>query len=201
MELDKILKEDSFNSNPKRAELLQGLFDLQESLRDITYRDYKRVNPLQEDLTDWKERGEFLFGKGKNITVYNSATVAGEVNVGENTWIGPFVELDGTGGLTIGSFCSISAGVNIATHDTVKWALSGGKHAYEYAPVKIGNNCFIGNGAIINKGINIGSHCLVAAGAVVTKDVSDYSIVAGIPAVVIGKVLVNEGAVTLDFFK
>jgi acetyltransferase-like isoleucine patch superfamily enzyme len=200
MELDKILKEDSFSSNPERSKLLKGLFDLQYALRDITYRDYKRVNPLQEDLTDWKERGEFFFGKGKNITVYNSVSIVGNVKVGENTWIGPFVELDGTGGLEIGSFCSISAGVNIATHDTVQWALSGGKLGYNYASVKIGNCCFIGNGSIINKGVSIGDHCLIGAGAVITKDVPSFSIALGVPAKVVGKVIINNDKVELDFF-
>jgi acetyltransferase-like isoleucine patch superfamily enzyme len=201
MELDKILKEDFFNSNPKRAELLKGLFELQHALREITFRDYQRVNPFQEDLTDWKERGEFLFGPGKNITLYNSASVAGNVQVGENTWIGPFVELDGTGGLEIGKYCSISAGVNIATHDTVKWALSGGKSGYDYEPVKIGDCCFIGNGTIINKGVSIGNHCLIAAGAVVTKSIPDFSIAAGIPAKIIGKVIFDGTKVELEFFK
>ncbi|MBC7864469.1 MAG: acyltransferase [Bacteroidia bacterium] len=200
MELDRILKEDSFSSNPKRAELLKGLFDLQHSLRELTLRDFKRVNPLQEDLTDWKERGEFLFGKGKNITVYNSATVAGDVKVGENTWIGPYVELDGSGGLEIGDFCSISLGVNITTHDTVKWALSGGKMSYERAPVKIGNYCFIGTQAFIAKGITIGDHVLVGAGAVVTKDLPDFSIAAGVPAKIIGKVILENNTVTLEYF-
>lgn len=201
MELDKILKEDSFSSNPKRTEFLKNIFDLQKALREITFREFNRVNPFQEDLTDWKERGEFLFGKGKNITVYNSTTVAGDVKVGANTWIGPFVELDGTGGLEIGSYCSISAGVNIATHDTVKWALSGGKQPYEYAPIKIGDNCFIGNGAIINKGVSIGKHCLVGAGAVVTKNIPDFSIAAGVPAKIIGKVIIENDEVKLDFFQ
>ncbi len=200
MELDKILKEDSFSSNPKRTELIKDLFDLQYALRDITFRDFKRTNPFQEDLTDWKERGEFLFGKGKNITVYNSVSFAGDVKVGENTWIGPYVELDGTGGLEIGNFCSISANVNIATHDTVKWALSGGKHPYEYAPVKIGNNCFIGNGAIINKGVTIGNNVLIGSGAIVTKDIPDFSIAVGVPAKVTGKVILMENDVKLEFF-
>ena len=65
--------------------------------------------PFTEDITDWK-KGKFLFG-GENITIYDSSTVAGEVKVGDNTWIGPYTALDGTGGLTIGNNCSISSGV------------------------------------------------------------------------------------------
>ena len=44
----------------------------------------------------------------------------------------------------------------------------------------------IAAGAIVSGGVTIGDNVIVAAGAVVTKDVPDYSIVAGVPAKVIG---------------
>jgi acetyltransferase-like isoleucine patch superfamily enzyme len=44
----------------------------------------------------------------------------------------------------------------------------------------------IGSNATIVAGVTIGEGALVGAGAVVTKDVPDYSIVAGVPARVIG---------------
>lgn len=55
------------------------------------------------------------------------------------------------------------------------------------APVKIGNNSWIGARAIILPGITVGNFCVVGAGSVVTKNVPDYSVVAGIPARVIKK--------------
>lgn len=50
----------------------------------------------------------------------------------------------------------------------------------------IGDNCFIGHGAIIMPDTIIGDNCIVAAGSVVTKDVDSGSIVGGVPARVIG---------------
>lgn len=50
------------------------------------------------------------------------------------------------------------------------------------APIVVGDNCFIGMGATILKGVTIGQNCIVGAHAVVTKDVPDGSIVAGNPA-------------------
>uniref|UniRef100_UPI00242B886B DapH/DapD/GlmU-related protein n=1 Tax=Faecalicoccus pleomorphus TaxID=1323 RepID=UPI00242B886B len=49
-----------------------------------------------------------------------------------------------------------------------------------------GNNVYVGADAIINYGVTIGDNCIVAAGAIVTKDVPDDSIVAGVPAKIVG---------------
>lgn len=52
--------------------------------------------------------------------------------------------------------------------------------------VVVGNNVFIGMGALILPNVKIGSNCIVGARAVVTKSVPDGSIVAGNPAKFIG---------------
>ena len=51
----------------------------------------------------------------------------------------------------------------------------------------IGDYVFIGPRVIILPGVRIGKGAIVGAGAVVTKDVSDFAIVGGIPAEVIGE--------------
>ena len=183
------------------SDLEKELIRLQQKLRDETRKKYERVNPFVEDITDWRERGEYLFGKNKNITVYNTCTVAGKVEVGEDTWIGPYTALDGGKyGIKIGKNCSISSGVNIIGHDSVKWALSGGKMPYEHGKIKIGNNCFIGTNAVITKGVRIGNHCLVGANAVVTKSFPDFSIILGVPGEIKGKVLKKGEDIELEYF-
>ena len=181
------------------ADLLQlweQLLRLRSTLRDATRARYGRINPFDEDLFDWKEKG--VFAGGKDVTIYDSATVVGDVTIGDHTWIGPFCSLDGTGGLTIGSYCSISSGTHLMTHDTVKWALSGGKLAYEYAPIRIGDHCFLGVSSVVTRGVAIGDCCVVGAGAVVTGDLAPMSIAAGVPARVIGRVeIADDGRVTL----
>ena len=52
-------------------------------------------------------------------------------------------------------------------------------------PVVIGNDVWIGCGAMIMGGVTLGDGCIVAAGAVVTKDVPPYAIVGGVPAKVL----------------
>ena len=53
------------------------------------------------------------------------------------------------------------------------------------APITIGNDVWIGEGAIIPAGVKIGAGAIVAAGAVVTKSVAPGAIVAGNPASVV----------------
>ena len=88
--------------------------------------------------------------------------------------------------VTIGSYVMFGPGVQIytATHPLS----SGERRKAEGAkPVKIGDDCWIGGGAIILPGVTIGNKCVIGAGAVVTRDVPDNSLAAGNPARVIRK--------------
>lgn len=143
--------------------------------------DYDRVLPMGEHLSDrWEKASALGFGPGSSI--YDSSYVFGDVQVGSNTWIGPFTILDGSGGLIIGSNCSVSAGVQIYSHDTVEWAVSGGEAPYEYSPTRVGNDCYIGPNSIIAKGVTIGDGCVVGAQSFVRDSVPDGVRVAGSPA-------------------
>lgn len=52
-------------------------------------------------------------------------------------------------------------------------------------PIEIGEHVWIGNRAIVLKGVTIGDGAVIAAGAVVTKDVPARTAVGGVPAKVI----------------
>ena len=152
----------------RQEDLLNDLKSLKKFLRNKSYETYRRINPFCEDLCDWKEKG-FFWSKNKNVTIYDSATIAGDVEIGDGSWIGSFVALDGSGGLEIGKNCSISSGCQVLSHDTAAWAVSGGKMEYSYAKTVIGDNCFLGTYAVITKGVSLGNQSVVGAGAVVTK--------------------------------
>jgi len=188
------------NLDDELKKLWGSLIELHHRCRDYTREKHDRINPMYEDLFDWAERGTFWAREDKGITIYNSATLIGDVKIGEHTWIGPFTLLDGGGGLEIGRYCSISTGCQVLTHDTVRWALSGGKMGPERAATKIGDCCFLGSHAIVTRGVTIGNHCLIAAGSVVTADVEDFTIAGGVPACVIGKVeQASDGSVQLVY--
>jgi acetyltransferase-like isoleucine patch superfamily enzyme len=59
------------------------------------------------------------------------------------------------------------------------------------APIRIGDNVWIGAEAKVLKGVVIGDHSVVAAGSVVVESVPPMSIVAGVPARLIGRVKVE----------
>lgn len=163
-------------------------------LRNKTLKEWNRDLPFFELFVDrWERSRRLNFGRGTSI--YQSSYVYGDVKVGKNTWIGPFSILDGTGGLIIGDFCSISAGVQIYSHDSIDWALSGGKKRYRYKKVKIGSYCYVGPQAVISKGVTIGHHCLIGALTLVNNSFPPFSIICGVPAKIIGKVQLKNNKV------
>lgn len=127
--------------------------------------------------------------------------------LGYGSYIGSNSSLTGK----IGRFCSISDNVHvvsgrhptknfISTHPAffspqcqAGFSYSEEQHFEEFRNaegdynVVIGNDVWIGFGAIILEGITIGDGAVIAAGAVVIKDVAPYTIVGGVPAKKIGQ--------------
>lgn len=145
-------------------------------------------------------KADFLKSK-KGTSIYDSSYVFGDVSIGENTWIGPNTILDGSGGkLRIGDFCSIASGVQIYTHSAAKWVVSGGKASYEHSPTTIGNCCFIGPNSIITLVSKIGRRCVIGAQSFVNSNIPANSIAFGVPAKVVGKVVVKGKKVNFSYF-
>ncbi|RYU91947.1 sugar O-acetyltransferase [Mucilaginibacter terrigena] len=87
-------------------------------------------------------------------------------------------------------FCAPGVQIYTATHplDAVL------RRSKENAkPVVIGDDCWIGGGAVICPGVTIGNRCVIGAGAVVTKNIPDDSLAVGNPAVVIRKLEHSNG--------
>jgi maltose O-acetyltransferase len=103
------------------------------------------------------------------------------VSLGRNVYIGPNVQLDGRGNLTIGDYCTIGCNVVIcsANHDYQSDALPYAHNVYILKPVTIERNVWIGANVLIVPGITIGEGAIIAAGTIVTKDVAPLAIVGG----------------------
>lgn len=119
------------------------------------------------------------------------------INIGRNCYIGRYSQIE----------CDTRIGDNVIIANSVAFV---GRYDHHYqtigVPIRlspqirdddygwrgsdlavvIGNDVWIGYGAIILSGVNVGNYSIIAAGSVVTKDVEPFSIVGGNPAKQIG---------------
>ena len=124
------------------------------------------------------------FGSFNRVSFYGNEQLV----IGNDCYIGNFNTFLVGGKITIGNQVSIASFVSIISENHVLKPEDNNPMAeLSFKEVKIGNNCWIGEKAIILPGVSIGDYVIVAAGAVVTKDVPSYSIVAGNPAKVVKK--------------
>jgi acetyltransferase-like isoleucine patch superfamily enzyme len=160
------------------------LSDLRGLIRDLKTEKQAKFNrhvSVGDLLTERDENARY-YGFGEGTTCYDNVLILGDVKVGEKTWIGPNVILDGQGGLEIGEYCTISAGVQIYSHHTVKWSISMGAEGYEKAPTRIGSGVYIGPNSVIQMGVTIGDRAVIGAMSFVKRDVPAGARVHGCPA-------------------
>ena len=91
------------------------------------------------------------------------------------------------GSITIGNY--VHTGTNVVmlgfNHGFYTRDIPTKEQDYMDAPIVIGDDVWIGTGAVILSGVTIGKGAIIAAGAVVNKDVPEYAIVGGVPAKVL----------------
>ena len=87
--------------------------------------------------------------------------------------------------IRIGDRCQFGPGVTICTAEHPLDATQRARGLQYNLPVRIGNDVWVGAGAIILAGVTIGDKAVIGAGSVVTRDVPELVVVAGSPARVI----------------
>jgi len=138
------------------------------------------------------------FGLNKNITIgkhvrfYISSTIKGKVSISDFSRARKIIIKAGDVGVFIKKFCAIGDNVRfIATNHILTKAnlqmdlqrrIFKERLGCSKGPIKVGNNVWIGDGAIILSGVTIGDGAVIGAGSIVTKDVPPFSIVVGCPA-------------------
>lgn len=145
---------------------------------------------------------------GENVKIFDFVNLYG-CAIGDNTKVGTFVEIQKNA--TIGKNCKISShtficeGVHIGDgvfvghnvtfiNDKIPRAVNPDGSLQTEADWKlvetyVKNGASIGSSATIMCGVTIGENAIVGAGAVVTKDVPPNTVVAGVPAKVIKKLV------------
>lgn len=129
------------------------------------------------------------FWRIENYSTYGKDKFSPSIKIGCNNYIGSF--------FTILNGCSVLIGDNnlIASHVLITTINHGmnidnsvfSTQSISVKPVKIGNNCWIGEKVVILPGITIGDNCVIGAGSVVTHNIISNTISAGNPAKVIKK--------------
>ena len=126
-----------------------------------------------------------------NVTIREGATIQCRsglgpigigLNIGSNTYIGPYCKI-GVGGLiNIGSNVQIGfcVSINSESHESDGHNYVSG--VVSRVGVNISDSVWIGDGVVILDGVNIGTGAVIGAGSVVTKSVGIGEIVAGVPA-------------------
>lgn len=122
------------------------------------------------------------------IEAYNAQQFKPQILIGNNVEIGQNVHLIATDVLTILDGVLISGNVYIGdcSHEYTRIDTPVSKQNLQTAKTSIGENSFIGYGAVIQPGAQIGKHCIVGSNAVVRGGkYPDYCVLAGVPARII----------------
>lgn len=111
------------------------------------------------------------------------------LEIGSHTYIGPFCYLGAGGGLSIGKNVLVGGYVQFLAenHEFGDVSRPIQEQGVSRKGIKVGDNVWIGNQAILVDGIEIGEGSVIGAGSVVTHDVPPHTVVAGNPARVLRK--------------
>ncbi|WP_188152302.1 acyltransferase [Teredinibacter waterburyi] len=147
--------------------------------------------------------GKFLHiicdaAKPVSITAWKSKQQHGRITIGNYCLISPGVNLASAEALTLGDNCMLAAEVTISDSD---WhgTYNRVRPFRCSAPVTLGNNVWVGHRAIIGKGVSIGDNTIVGAGAVVTASLPANVIAAGNPAKVVKHLSPNKRMLKREF--
>lgn len=121
-------------------------------------------------------------GEGAFIEAPFHSAYGMNISIGENVYFNAGCAILDTAPVRIGAATMFGPGVQVycAQHHTQPDLRRAGLEIAR--PVTIGENVWIGGGAIILPGVTIGDDAIVGAGAVVTKDVAAGTTVVGNPA-------------------
>ena len=125
---------------------------------------------------------------GDRVAIERGVDIAGgencQIEIGEDTFIGPYTCIGGPGRVKIGKKCLIAAQTGIVANnhtfaDPLQYIRDQG---VTQKGIEIGDDCWLGYGVKVLDGVTIGKGSVIGAGAVVTKDIPPYSIAVGVPA-------------------
>lgn len=189
-EVQKCLKGELFDCKDEEIiRMIRRARNLTEAYNTTTFADTVARQELLSEL---------FGGMGDNVTIDKPflCDYGSHIFIGSNVIINMNCTFVDCNRIEIGNNVLIASNVQIytATHPVPTnerlvhdWDPASGKPFFRtYAlPVTIGNNVWIGGGAIILPGVTIGDNTVIGAGSVVTKSVPSNCVAAGNPCKVI----------------
>lgn len=162
------------------------MHEMSERARKITVEMNNKYHTNEELREMFSELIGKEVGEGFGLFPPFYADYGQNITIGKNVFINSGCCFQDQGGIEIGDNALIGQQVVLATlnHDL----LPEKRGSMIPAPIKIGNDVWIGAHATILSGVTIGNGAVVAAGAVVTKDVPENAVVGGVPAKIIKKI-------------
>jgi acetyltransferase-like isoleucine patch superfamily enzyme len=129
------------------------------------------------------------------ILEYEGVSYSPKIEIGNDVSIGSHVYMATIGRLAIGDGSVLSENVylNDTSHgfDPEKGHIMR-QNLVHGGNITIGGSCFLGLRSAIMPGVTLGDHCVVGTGAVVTKSFPAYSMLAGVPAVLVKRYSLEE---------
>lgn len=122
---------------------------------------------------------------GRNVRVCSSVMIvgAGELEIGDNTWIGHRCLISASSSVRIGKNVDIAPNVFIGngTHGITpdRDRIADLECSRD---VEVGDGCWLCAGSMVLPGVSLGAKCVVAAGSVVTRSFGPMKLLAGVPA-------------------
>ena len=122
---------------------------------------------------------------GRNVRICSSVMIigAGEMTIGDNTWVGHRCLISASSSIKIGKNVDIAPNVYIGngTHEITpdKERIASIELSKD---IVIGDGCWLCANVTILPGVTVGDKCVVAAGSVVTKSYGNMKLLAGVPA-------------------
>ncbi|MCP4104566.1 MAG: acyltransferase [Desulfobacteraceae bacterium] len=124
------------------------------------------------------------------LTVWPAKDKKGRIKIGNYCLICAGVRINSSSEIIISDNCMLASSVYITDSD---WhGIYNRVDLGEKAPVNIENNVWIGDSAIICKGVSVGENSIIGAGSVVVNDIPPNTIAAGNPARVVKHLDPNE---------
>ena len=128
------------------------------------------------------------------LAIWSDKEGKGRIQIGDYCLIGPGVRISAADDIVVGDNCMFASNAYVTDsdwHDIYNRITTG-----KTAPVTIKNNAWIGDSAIVCKGVTIGENSIIGAGAVVVDSVPANCVAAGNPAKIVKQLDAEEAFTT-----